>query len=1115
VKLAAAAAPSAGQPDVQLIKVIGSGFPSGPIPAQNVSVSLDPAVPNSGPSGTTTATAVMLFFGTTRTVSFQIPAALATQSPVAYNVSISGTTSGGVSFSSSNASSLTINPAAGLRLRPAISQQGQTLNVQIMGFYTNFLQGSTQANFGPGISVGGAPAGQYGPLTVTSATLASASLVISPFAGAGAVAATVATGVQTANATFTVQDKSFYIHSYSGKCLDYGIAPNGSSATVFLNDCALAHPVGVIEVDDQHDVILYAGSQVIGIHNPPVVTQGGPPPPPQTEFALELQAYNPILATTGNQIFALDGDSIILAHSRPCINTDSPPLCPPPPPQLVVQVQNARGASGSPLVAGARNLADSEFWDFKALDGSDRDPTNGFVPVATAAQLWNAVCASVVQPTRMRQVMATEADGPPLIDDPGQPDDGLPAPCDTFNAGRGSVIVISSPNACSSVGGAEPGDVQDIGACINLSDYAPLVLPAGVTLRGNRRGTNFGPQLFAARYTERAPCGWCMIEIHGDYVRITGLRLRGQSRSEDAANYTTHGIEVDYPQPSVNDASVTEFIAMIDHNDLSDWEEATVTVNGGHHNLGDYFNCVGVANDQRTQDNVRIERNFLHHNERDGAGYGAHTSGGRAVIVGNTFLMNRHAIASGGEGHSQYRAWYNLVLSPVPQYTVLGFGSPQQDFDMHGSSKDDPGYGGIGGNEVDIAGNTFLGGDRWNFELRGSPCVSVDYFRDNVTKRNRDSDFFGNGGTINLHNVGGPISTIQQGSEVPSTPVTVPPYNPPTSYGNPVVLAANNQYSDSSPGFSDPTVHLGVGDFDGDGDDDLFLATGTAWYYSPAGAREWRFLNAKTHTIDQLLFGDFDGDGRTDVVTLRGGQFLVSWGGVSDWEVLNPDPTGGRLLLLPSAITAMAVGDFDGDGHADIFWADGATWWISYGGNTPFVQVIVASNLLVKDLRFGDFDGNGTTDVFGVVNGNWMVRYGPKFFQGDLGGWQLLRPALTNTVDGLIVGDFTGSGRVGVAMSCFSFTSPGCWQVSAGGIQDWHPYTIGSWATDLAAVGHFLGRVDASQRLVPVDLLFWNDASPLANFIAMCDPSVEVGTGLCLSVGGIVPSYRYTSQDMR
>jgi len=898
----------------------------------------------------------------------------------------------------------------------------------------------------------------------------------------------IAGNTTTTRVTVNISFKFFFIRNYAGKCLDY------DAAAVFLNDCPSAHPVRVEEINDRHEVVLHAGNGVIGIHNPPVNALGGPPSSPQTEYALELQSYNPILATTANQIFALDGDSIILAGSRPCFNTDTT-VCPSPPPQIVVQIQNARGANRSPIVAGLRDLADSEFWDFNTVDGSTRYPTTGFVPVATNDQLWNAVCKSPVAP----------AGGPPRIVDPGQPDDGQPAPCDVFNPSWGRVIVVtdSDPNACVTQ--------SDVGACIDLSKFTPLVLNAGVTLRGNRRGSNFGPQLFAAYQSGKTYylCEWCMIDIHGDYVRVTGLRLRGQSRSTDDLSEPTQAIEVD--SSSSNYASATLYIAVIDHNDISDWESATVNVNGGQFTR---FNCALVQNDQATQDNVRIQRNFLHHNERWSGGYGSvMSSGGRANIFGNTFLMNRHAISGDGEAHEQYRAWYNLVLSSVPIYS-LSQGEAQQIFDMHGTGPG--GYGYIAGYSVDIAGNTFLGNrhNNWNFELRGHPC-STDYFRDNVTQREQDSD---GGGVINFHNIGDPgVPLLRQGPDVAHTPVSVAPDLQISE-----VIDSNNQFGNSSPPFTDPTVRLGsgslgVGDFDADGKDDLFLATGTAWYYSPAGAREWRFLTAKSDTIDRLLFGDFDGDGRTDLVTLRGGQFLVSWGAVSDWEVLNLDPTGGRLFLLPSAITAMAVGDFDGDGRVDIFWADGGTWWISYGGSTPFVQVIVASNLLAQDLRFGDFNGDGTTDVFGVVGGNWMVRYGPKGYQGLLGGWQVLRSALTNTVDGLILGDFTGTSGVSVGMSCDSLTTPGCWQVSAGGIQNWHTYTIGSGPVVFAAIGHFLGRVDAYQHPLPTDLLFWNARQTVGPFVtsAMCDSSVGLETELCLSVGGIFPSFRYSSQDMR
>jgi hypothetical protein len=74
--------------------------------------------------------------------------------------------------------------------------------------------------------------------------------------------------------------------SPSGKCLDYGTSPSGNGATVFLNDCSSANRIRVSEFDEtdvqgnvrHHEVVLFAGNLVIGIHNPPANSLGGPPP---------------------------------------------------------------------------------------------------------------------------------------------------------------------------------------------------------------------------------------------------------------------------------------------------------------------------------------------------------------------------------------------------------------------------------------------------------------------------------------------------------------------------------------------------------------------------------------------------------------------------------------------------------------------------------------------------------------------------------------------------------------------------------------------------------------------------------------------------------------------
>ena len=101
------------------------------------------------------------------------------------------------------------------------------------------------------------------------------------------------------------------------------------------------------------------------------------------------------------------------------------------------------------------------------------------------------------------------------------------------------------------------------------------------------------------------------------------------------------------------------------------------------------------------------------------------------MVDHQTFVSNRHAIASDGRPGSSYRAWYNLVLSYGPlQRGFLDCPFHTQDFDMHGIQSG--GFGGIAGDYVDLFRNTFLRTNRPNFELRGYPCA-YDQFHENIS----------------------------------------------------------------------------------------------------------------------------------------------------------------------------------------------------------------------------------------------------------------------------------------------------------------------------------------------------------------------------------------------
>ena len=69
-------------------------------------------------------------------------------------------------------------PLGPIAVTPGSAIQGQSLSVTITAQGPQFVQGTTQARFGPGVIVGSGIAGDFGPVTVTSSTTATALLTI-------------------------------------------------------------------------------------------------------------------------------------------------------------------------------------------------------------------------------------------------------------------------------------------------------------------------------------------------------------------------------------------------------------------------------------------------------------------------------------------------------------------------------------------------------------------------------------------------------------------------------------------------------------------------------------------------------------------------------------------------------------------------------------------------------------------------------------------------------------------------------------------------------------------------------------------------------------------------
>ena len=191
----------------------------------------------------------------------------------------------------------------------------------------------------------------------------------------------------------------------------------------------------------------------------------------------------------------------------------------------------------------------------------------------------------------------------------------------------------------------------------------------------------------------------------------------------------------------------------------------------------------------------------------------------------------------------------------------------------------------------------------------------------------------------------------------------------------------------------------GVCDFDGDGIDDLFLATGKTWWYSSSGKFPWSFMSAKNGRPDEFRLGYIDKDLRCDVLTQRGGQLLYSSGGYGEWQSLGmfdvplKEVTFGRF---DPAQTDTRPGATRLTTHA--FWQRSDTQWLVVPlaslsqSSRPAWKEVASSG---KKLQFGDFTGDGVTDVLAVVGGHWAIS------ESAQKEWRQLNPKLGDAVDSL------------------------------------------------------------------------------------------------------------------